>query len=355
MGGRDDARARVGGDHRSTDTGEHELKGKARARYGCGRPASSSADVGGGQRVDGLEAPLTGRDSDLRAGAGAVPRHPGVRPPAARGRRRRGRGREVAAGLGVREVRRRAGDPHPVAPGHDACPTATASRSGRWPRRSGPGSGWSRRTPETVVTEHLDAGLASTSPRAGEREWLRPRLAVLLGVGAGASFAREDLFAAWTAFLEHLAEETSPSCSSSTTRSTPTTGCSTSSTTCSATARSPIFVLALARPDLLAPAPDLGGRRTSVVRLEPLDDDGHGRPGRRARRRPAGSVPVGAGGPGRGHPAVRRRDGARPDRPRPRDPTGGPLRRRRTARTSTSTRWGRPRRCRPWSLLASMR
>ena len=36
--------------------------------------------------------------------------------------------------------------------------------------------------------------------------------------------------------------------------------------------RAPIFVLALARPELLARRPTLGGRRTTVVRLEPLDD-----------------------------------------------------------------------------------
>ena len=38
------------------------------------------------------------------------------------------------------------------------------------------------------------------------------------------------------------------------------------------TAQAPIFVLALARPELLARRPALGGRRTSVVRLDPLDD-----------------------------------------------------------------------------------
>ena len=39
-----------------------------------------------------------------------------------------------------------------------------------------------------------------------------------------------------------------------------------------ATARAPDLRLALARPELLARRPALGGRRTSVVRLEPLDD-----------------------------------------------------------------------------------
>ena len=39
-----------------------------------------------------------------------------------------------------------------------------------------------------------------------------------------------------------------------------------------ATARAPVFVLALARPELLDRRPELGGRRATVVRLEPLDD-----------------------------------------------------------------------------------
>ncbi len=37
-------------------------------------------------------------------------------------------------------------------------------------------------------------------------------------------------------------------------------------------AQAPIFVLALARPELLARRPALGGRRTTVVHLDPLDD-----------------------------------------------------------------------------------
>ena len=48
-----------------TETGEHQLKGKAEPvrLWAAGIVV---AEVGGGQRVDGLEAPFTGRDADLR-------------------------------------------------------------------------------------------------------------------------------------------------------------------------------------------------------------------------------------------------------------------------------------------------
>jgi class 3 adenylate cyclase len=47
------------------DAGEHGLKGKAQ-RVRLWRATRVLAGVGGSQRVDGLEAPLTGRDAELR-------------------------------------------------------------------------------------------------------------------------------------------------------------------------------------------------------------------------------------------------------------------------------------------------
>ena len=47
------------------DAGEHALKGKAEPQH-LWRAARVLAGVGGSQRVDGLEAPLTGRDAELR-------------------------------------------------------------------------------------------------------------------------------------------------------------------------------------------------------------------------------------------------------------------------------------------------
>jgi hypothetical protein len=68
-------------------TGEHRLKGKAEAQELLRATRVLSA-VGGAQRVDGLEALLTGRDAELctikdlfpAAGRRRAPRHAGDKP-----------------------------------------------------------------------------------------------------------------------------------------------------------------------------------------------------------------------------------------------------------------------------------
>ena len=70
-----------------TDVGEHALKGKAEPAP-LWEAGAVVAAVGGGQRVDGLEAPLTGRDRELRLHQGAVPRRRRVRTAPAGGGRR---------------------------------------------------------------------------------------------------------------------------------------------------------------------------------------------------------------------------------------------------------------------------
>jgi class 3 adenylate cyclase len=98
------------------DAGEHTLKGKA-GLVRLWRATRVLSAVGGSQRVDGLEAPLTGRDAELRtvrdlfhaAADRRVPRLVLVSGPAGVGKSR--------LGLGVREVRRRAEGADVVAPG----------------------------------------------------------------------------------------------------------------------------------------------------------------------------------------------------------------------------------------------
>ena len=64
--------------------------------------------------------------------------------------------------------------------------------------------------------DRLLAALAGLALDDEERAWLRPRVAVLLGAGAGGrpdpdeGFAREDLFAAWTTVLERVGRGRNP-------------------------------------------------------------------------------------------------------------------------------------------------
>ena len=253
------------------DAGDHELKGKAEPLR-LWRAGVVVAEVGGGRRVDGLEAPFSGRVADLRlvkelfhaTQESGRPRLVVLDGEAGVGKSRLAwefekyvdgltattrwhRGRCLSYGDGV---------------AFWALAEAIRARFGLVEADTG-----------EVVTERLDAGLATYVPDAGERDWLRPRLAVLLGAAPGAWFAREDLFAAWTAFLERLARDGASVVLVVDDAQHADDGLLDFVDHLLATARAPIFILALARPDLLGRRPSLGGRRASIVHLEPLDDD----------------------------------------------------------------------------------
>jgi class 3 adenylate cyclase/tetratricopeptide (TPR) repeat protein len=123
--------------------------------------------------------------------------------------------------------------------------------------------------------EKLAACLARYVPDADERAWVGPRLANLLGLEERVDSDRQDLFAAWRLFLERLAD-TGPVVLvfedlqwadqallafieyllewSSSKR---------------------LYVLALARPELMELHPDFarGARNATTLSLEPLSDD----------------------------------------------------------------------------------
>jgi class 3 adenylate cyclase/predicted ATPase len=199
----------AGGGVGFADAGEHVLKGKSEAQH-LWRATRVLSGVGGVQRVDGLEAPLVGRDAELRtvkelfhaAAERRVPRLVLVSGPAGVGKSRLGwefdkyedglaeqvwwhRGRCLSYGDGVafwalaEIIRQR---------------LSIAEED-----------------PADVAASKLAEGLDRYIPDPGERVYVGARLGRLLGVAVseddGGPLARAELFAGWRLFFERLAAE----------------------------------------------------------------------------------------------------------------------------------------------------
>src|SRR5262252_3175069 len=191
------------------DAGEHTLKGKAEPQH-LWRATRVLAGVGGSQRVDGLEAPLIGRDAELRtvkelfhaAADRRVPRLVLVSGPAGVGKSRLGwefekytdglaetvwwhRGRCLSYGEGV---------------AFWALAEVVRQRLSM-----------AEEDPAEVAEGKLAAGLDRFVTDPAERAYVGARLSRLLGVAfagdGGAPLAREELFARWRLFFERLARE----------------------------------------------------------------------------------------------------------------------------------------------------
>ena len=191
-----------------TEAGEHLLKGKSEPiRLHAARAIVAS--VGGAQRVDGLEAPFLGRDHELRLVKELF--HAAVD---------EGRSRLVAvsglAGVGKTrlawEFEKYTDGIRAVVRWHRGRVLSYGDGVSFWAlaemvrARLGVTDG----EPSTAVDEKLTVGLERLVADPNEREWLRPRLAALLGLGGRAdeptSFGRDDLFSAWATFLERVSE-----------------------------------------------------------------------------------------------------------------------------------------------------
>ncbi|MEY2424130.1 MAG: hypothetical protein QOI95_4197 [Acidimicrobiaceae bacterium] len=258
-----------------TEAGEHSLRGKAGPlRLHSARAIVAS--VGGAQRVDGLEAPFLGREHELRLVKELFhavvdegrPRLVAVSGLAGVGKTRVAWEFEKYVD-GIREVVRwHRGRVLSYGDGVSFWALAEMVRS-----RLGVTDG----EPSTVVHEKLTAGLERSVADSNEREWLQPRLAALLGLEVRSdgptSFGRDDLFSAWANFFERVSEGDKSVVLVFDDMQYADPDLLDFLDHLLDTARFPLFVLTLARPDLVDARPGWGtGRRATTVYLEPLGE-----------------------------------------------------------------------------------
>jgi len=254
--------------------GEHTLKGKAEPQQ-LWRAVRVLSAVGGSQRVDGLEAPLTGRDAELRTikdlfhatADRRVPRLVLVSGPAGVGKSRLGwefekyadglaaevwwhRGRCLSYGEGVafwalaQIVRQR------LSIAEEDAPEAAAAK--------------------------LAAGLDRFVPDPAERTYAGLRLGRLLGVpfagDSGAALSREELFAGWRLFFERLAAEHPVILLVEDAQYADSSLLDFLDYLIDWVRDLPVYVLVFARPELGQARPGFGaGRNRSMLTLDPLD------------------------------------------------------------------------------------
>ena len=185
------------------DTGPHALKGKTDA-VRLWRATHVVGGVGGSDRVDGLEARLLGRDSEMRALKEAfhacVDAH-------------RARLVSVVGAAGIGKSRLRWEFFKYV----DGLAATAIWHTGRCLPYGDGVAYWAlaeivrarldiaEEEPGEQVAQKLDAGLTRWIASEADREFLLPRLGALLGI-AEPGLAREDLFAGWRLWFERLAE-----------------------------------------------------------------------------------------------------------------------------------------------------
>jgi class 3 adenylate cyclase/predicted ATPase len=191
------------------DTGEHQLKGKAEPAR-LWRAVRVLAGMGGSQRVDGLEAPLTGRGAELRmirelfhaTSERRMPRMVLVSGPAGVGKSRLGwELRKYTDGL-VEKVWWHRGRCLSYGEGVAFWALAEMVRQRL---------GIAEEDPAGTAAAKLADGLDRLVTDPGERAYIGLRLGRLLGVdvaGNGpAALGREELFAGWRLFFERLTAE----------------------------------------------------------------------------------------------------------------------------------------------------
>jgi class 3 adenylate cyclase/tetratricopeptide (TPR) repeat protein len=256
------------------EAGEHALKGKAEPQP-LWRATRVLSAVGGVQRVDGLEAPLTGRDAELRtikelfhaAADRRIPRLVLVSGPAGVGKSRLGwefekyidglaqgvwwhRGRCLSYGEGV---------------AFWALAEIVRQRLGI-----------AEEDPAEVAVGKLTAGLDRFVADPDERAYVGARLSRLLGVAfagdTGIMLGREELFAGWRLFFERLAAENPVVLLVEDAQHADSGLLDFLDHLVDWISDLPVYVLVFARPELGEVRPGFGaGRTRSMLTLDPLD------------------------------------------------------------------------------------
>ena len=253
-----------------SDMGEHTLKGKAEPAR-LFRADAIVAAVGGAQRVDGLEAPMTGRDLEMRqvkelfhaTAEDGKPRVVLVSGMAGVGKSRLGWEFEKYIDGLSESVRWHRGRCLSYGDGVAYWAFAEMVRS-----RLGLLEADERSEIEAKLHDGVDA-IAAT-PEEGA--WLVSRLGALLGVGDRTVFDRTDLFAAWTMLLDRVGGEQPVVLLFEDTQHADS-GLLDLMEHLLESSQAKLFVLVLTRPELLEERPSLAsGRRATVVSLDPLPD-----------------------------------------------------------------------------------
>jgi class 3 adenylate cyclase len=270
----DGATQRLAGGVGFAEAGEHALKGKAEPAR-LWRAVRVLAGVGGSQRVDGLEAPLIGRDAELRtvrelfhaAAERRVPRMVLVAGPAGVGKSRLGwEFRKYLEGLAD------------VVWWHQGRCLSYGDGVAFWAlaEMARQRLGIAEEDPAELAAAKLAEGLDRFVPDPGERAYIGARLGRLLGVavdrGDGAALAREELFAGWRLFFERLTAEHPVALVVEDAQYADAGLLDFLDYLIDWSRDLPVYVLVLARPELGQARPGFGtGRNRTTLTLDPLD------------------------------------------------------------------------------------
>ncbi|HET7686521.1 MAG TPA: AAA family ATPase [Candidatus Limnocylindria bacterium] len=253
--------------------GERDLKGKS-APVAAWRAIGLASRMGGSGRSAGLEPPFTGRDDELRLLKDLF--H-------ATERERKARLVSVIGQGGIGKTRLA----WELEKYLDGLVATTYWHAGRSPAYGDGISYWAlaemvrgragiaETDDEHTALARLRATVSEWVTDPAERAWIEPRLAGLLALGPTPEGSREELFAAWRAFLERIAAAGPTVLLFEDLQWADQGMLDFVEHLLDAGRGLPFFVITLARPELLERRPGWGSgvRSTTTLRLDPLPDE----------------------------------------------------------------------------------